>query len=162
MFLIIRYAKASDSDHQCELCTKFLDSEGFKLLCMACMLKNESLEIIDLNVDPRAEKFYKLFPSGDIMLPAIINGKKIIKRIDALHPFTLLSMLFGDISSFGLVEIRETGKIMKKVIPPSSLEVKIMTLIKAGFTAEEIAKKINISKKRVQEIVEKVKNQQVK
>lgn len=158
VYLIIRHAKAADDDQQCALCRKFLESNSFRLLCLACTYAGEPLEVIDLNVDPRAEKFYKLFPLGDLRLPAILHGRKKIQRVDALHPYSLLSMLFGDVSQFGLLDVKEAEKTVKQVIKPSSLEMKVLMLVKQGFSADEIAKKLRISKKRVQELIEKIKS----
>lgn len=158
MYLVIRYAKASSENDRCPFCERFLQSDGFKLLTVACIMKGERLEVVDLNVDPRANKFYKAFPLGSVRLPAIVKDRQVIQRVDAYHPLHLLSVLFGDVSEFGLVDVREAEKAVRKVYQsPTSMDMRVLMLLKNGFTVDEIAKRLGMSKKRIQETIENIK-----
>jgi len=163
IYLLIRFSKASEKDYQCRLCRDFLQSQGFRTLVVACRIHGKELRIVDLNNDPRSVLFARMFPLGDVKLPAIVYGRRYLNRVDALHPLHLCSLLFGDVTKTAMA-LPEAAKIGERTVKKAGLtgpEFLVLSFIQEGYTAKEIAEKTGYTEAHVKNIIRKLKEKGV-
>lgn len=159
VYLLIRFSKASEKDYQCRLCRDFLQSQGFRTLVLACRIHGKELIIVDLNNDPRSVLFTRMFPLGDVKLPAVVHGRKCVNRVDALHPLHLCSLLFGDAAKTAAV-LPEAVKIGERTAKKAGLtgpEFMVLSFIQEGYTAKEIAERTGYTTAHVKNIIRRLK-----
>jgi len=139
VILFIRSVRLHEYQYKCPLCEKFISSEVFLDLMLACRVLGVPFKIIDTNIDPEYFVYSDIVEINEARLPVIVNTDKqiFIDRVDLYSSPVLLKMLFDDITPLMPIFIRsKRGDLVKaeeKKLDISIEKAKILHYVSQGI-----------------------------